>query len=274
MTPFTASIDAIRRDFEQAGIDTSCPGFYDHPAFQAREAEAPDYLNNYARYVRAKQFDSAYLARAEKVIRTVANMLAEELVKDGRMGACVDLNMVLSRILDKEGVWNHIVSGSLTVNSPAGTLGRFLSIDTGNFAAGHAWLFAPPFDVVDITVKQQPYNGNIGGLFPQTILEKTVTPFDVKSEDVCSAVVLRYFASQGLPRKRALFTAAPHLREFFPLFPANLITQDPLVFRYVPVAVSASDAPLERIVNYPMSGRFGAQIYQETIKPALAELAG
>ncbi|MCU1500627.1 MAG: hypothetical protein JWM47_4580 [Acidimicrobiales bacterium] len=272
MTPFTAPFDEIQRDFLDAGIDVLAPGFYDDPAFSQRESVNPAYLNNYARFVRGRQYSAAYLERAEQVILAVGEILEGELVKEGREGACVDLNMVFSRILDKEGVWNHIVSGSLTVESPSGRLAGFPSLDFGDFVAGHAWLYAPPFDVVDLTIRQQPYDSpRTKGLLPPTIFEKVVAPFRIKPTDVCSKALLRMLAAeQGIPNDNAIFTLEPHLREFFPLFPNNLVKRELMAFRYVPVAVSASDAPLEKIVNFPMNGRFAAQIYDELVKPVLA----
>lgn len=270
MLPFTASIDAIQRDFSEAGIDISAPGFYDDPAFSERESRDPSYLNNYARFVRGRQYSPDYLEKAEQVIRVVGDILEAELVKEGRQGACVDLNMVFSRILDREGIWNHIVSGSLAVESGGDSLASFPSLDFGEFAAGHAWLYAPPFDVVDLTIRQQPYNSpRTKAILPPTIFEKSVTPFRVKPTDVCSKSVLRMTAEQGIPNDRAIFSLEPHLREFFPLFPCNMVKRERIAFRYVPVAVSASDAPLEQIVNFPMNGRFAAQIYEELVKPVL-----
>ncbi len=91
MLSFTASFDEIQRDFLEAGIDVSAPGFYDDPTFSERESRNPDYLNNYARFVRGRQYSPEYLERAERVIRVVGDVLEAELVKDGREGACVDL---------------------------------------------------------------------------------------------------------------------------------------------------------------------------------------
>jgi hypothetical protein len=271
MVPFTATFDEIQRDFLDAGIEVSAPGFYDHPIFSQRESGHPGYLNNYARFVRGRQYSPAYMEKAERVILAVGEILENELVKDGRQGACVDLNMVFSRILDKEGVWNHIVSGSLAVESPGGRLASFPSLDFGDFAAGHAWVYAPPFDVVDLTIRQQPYDSpRTKVLLPKTIFEKAVTPFRLKPTDVCSKALLRMAAERGVPNDKAIFTLEPHLREFFQLFPCNLVKRERLAFRYVPVAVSASDAPLEKIVNYPMNGRFAAQIYEELVKPILS----
>jgi hypothetical protein len=269
--PFTASFDAIQRDFLEAGIDVSSPGFYDDPAFSERESRNPNYLNNYARFVRGKHYAADYLKKAEQVIRTVGDILEAELVKEGRQGACVDLNMVFSRILDREGVWNHIVSGSLAVEADGESVANFPSLDFGEFAAGHAWVYAPPFDVVDLTIRQQPYySPRAKAILPPTIFEKSVTPFRVQPTDVCSKAVLKMTAEQGIPDDKAIFALEPHLRQFFPLFPCNMVKRERTAFRYVPVAVSASDAPLEKIVNFPMNGRFAAQIYEELVKPVLA----
>lgn len=80
MVPYTASFDEIRRDFLEAGIDVSAPGFYDDPTFSERESRNPDYLNTYARFVRGRQYAPGYFERAERVIRVVGEILEAELV--------------------------------------------------------------------------------------------------------------------------------------------------------------------------------------------------
>ena len=60
---------------------------------------------------------------------------------EGRLGACIDLSMVLSRILDAEGIWNYVVKGSLTLTFPRSVQPGpiyFWPIDEGDFQAGQA----------------------------------------------------------------------------------------------------------------------------------------
>ena len=56
----------------------------------------------------------AYLDRAEPIIHVVSEELQLALKEDGSHEAHAEAPLVMSRILEREGVWNYVVSGSLT----------------------------------------------------------------------------------------------------------------------------------------------------------------
>ena len=101
--------------FHSWGIDYSQPGFYDSLAFKQREKSNANLLNIYADYVQAKKYSEEYIVEARKTISKVVDYLFSRLANEGRKGDCANASMVLSRILDEEGIWNYTVKGSLKI---------------------------------------------------------------------------------------------------------------------------------------------------------------
>src|SRR5258708_5001250 len=135
-----ADLQAMYRSY---GIDATYPGFYDDKKFIRAESVDPAFLETYARYVESRPYDDPYLSRARREIPIIAEGVWGELVADGRLGACIDIGMILSRILEQEGFWNYMVKGSLTMHfPPAAKLGTryYWSFDVVQqpFAAAHA----------------------------------------------------------------------------------------------------------------------------------------
>lgn len=201
MAHFYSSMEQIISDFKRNKIDISKPGFYDEPNFLKVEQRNPEYLNNYARFVQEKTYSYEYLDKARKVIPLIAKELHKELLKNGRKGACINLSMVLSRILEREGFWNYIVKGSLTISFPNGSgIGDrfFWSIDHGEFSAGHAWVVAPPFGVIDLTIKQQERDSKELKYLPEFIMSEVLTPELATVEDIISPEIRQMLQAQGL----------------------------------------------------------------------------
>ena len=159
--------DQLRREFAGLGIPMDAPGFYDHPAFVAIEKKNPKFLEAYAKFVQSRPIDRTYIAQVRQVVGIVGPMWNEELVLDGRLGACIDLSMVLSRTLESGGVWNYVVKGALTIEFPKNSgYGKtyFWPIDIAKVAAGHVWVCAPPYSIIDLTI--QP--ATVWGPSPET----------------------------------------------------------------------------------------------------------
>lgn len=97
---------AIENDFTARQIPTAEPGFYDHPSFVAAERQNGAYLFNYSRFVADRSYSSTYLTRVRKELPLIAHAFFEELKAMGRKGACVDASLILSRILEREGIWS------------------------------------------------------------------------------------------------------------------------------------------------------------------------
>lgn len=272
MSHFADSIQQIISDFKNNNIDISTPGFYDEPNFLKVEQNNPEYLNNYARYVQEKEYSQEYLNKARHVIPIIAEKLQKELLRDGRQGACVDLSMLLSRILEKEGIWNYIVKGSLTVSFPktSGIEKQFFwAIDQGEFSAGHAWIVAPPFKVIDLAIKQQDSNFNQSEYIPKLIISESLKTERAEVEDIVSPVVRRYFQSQGVNSKDILPMVNPALKKVLSTFKPVNIEFEKTIFKYITVAIAAPDCPLEEMVGISSEGMDAIEIYKDLVKPYL-----
>jgi len=95
MISLLSSLEEIHQELTDKQIPFSAPAFYDHPNFLTAEQDDSDYLRIYALFVQKRQYSEEYLRRAEEEIVLIASILYEELVRDGKLGACVDANMVL-----------------------------------------------------------------------------------------------------------------------------------------------------------------------------------
>lgn len=273
MADYYSPFEMICSHFKKNKIPFTSPGFYDHPNFFALEKKKPEYLNNYARFVHSQKYDNAYLDRSRKIIQIVVQTIHAELVKSGRKGACVDASMVISRILEKEGIWNYAVKGALTIKFPAKAKIKplyFWPYDLKTGAnVGHAWIYAPPFNVIDISIKQQPYSKGVTTHLPETVLETNLSKVAVDNVDILSTEVMVDLMRRGIPEDQIVFGLMPQLKNFFKTFPANQVVHNKTTLKYTPCAITASDAPLEEITALDLSGKTGYQIYNEVIKPKI-----
>ena len=114
-------IERIEQEFADAKIATDEPGFYEDPAFIRREARIPNYLDNYARFVQQQPYSLSYLDRAEPIIHVVSEELQLALKEDGTPEAHAEATLVMSRILEREGVWNYVARGGLSMAFPPGS---------------------------------------------------------------------------------------------------------------------------------------------------------
>lgn len=268
---FLKDYDELCTLFTGCRIPTDKPGFYDHPRFLAAEKSDPIYLNCYARFVQQRPRDDKYEARVRRVVPRVAKILHRELEAEGRLGACVDMSMVLSRILDEEQIWNYEVKGALTLTFPR-LIQRdpiyFWPMDIDGPKDGHVWVSAPPYNVVDLTVREQPYpNPTMGKMIAPFVLLDSIRPVEPTVDDIVSAEARMLVRRQyGVIPPDLHFQENPTLRDVFAGFPANESRIGGVRMRYVPCAFGASEKPLEGITNQRWNGRYGFEIYRDMIK--------
>ena len=264
---------ALEKHFEKLNIDYDSIAFYDSKEFLKQEQIDNKFLDLYARYVNQKQYSTEYIERAKREIPFIAKILNQELIKDGRLGACIDVSLVLSRILEKEGYWNYLTKGSLTINYPKESelkTNYFWSVDIGEFQSGHTWVVSPPFNVIDIALKQQIYKNNEQDYLPDTILNEDYKVAKISENDIISPNVLRKMDLQGI-RENRLSCVRDDFFEFIEKFPAILVENNKLECKYSTVAISAPDETLERITSLKLNDKYGIEIYNEIIKPRLVE---
>jgi len=270
---FTKDIDDLCSLFVEHNIPTQKPGFYDHPNFKAIEENDPAFLNCHARFVQQRPRDKAYDDRVKKLVPQIAKTLHQELEAEGRLGACVDLSMVFSRILDEEGIWNYVVKGALVLTFPRSITQNpiyFWPIDVyeGPSKDGHVWVSAPPFDVIDLTVRQQPYpNPAMRGLLEPFILLDRISPVKPERDDIVSAEAQAlYLLETGNIPPDLHLKINPDLPDVFAAFSANEQRVGRVRMRYVPCGFGASEDALGGITNQRWNGRYGFEIYQDLIK--------
>ncbi|QLC90708.1 hypothetical protein [Priestia megaterium] len=267
------NLKEIERDFSKKQIDASKVGFYDSKEFIKVESNNPSYLSYYAKYVQLKKFDSTYRDMVKEKVPFIANLLFKELKKDGRLGACIDMSSVLSRILEKEGIWNHMVFGSLSTDYPQESRlerGHFWSVDyTKGTSAAHAWIVVPPYHIVDLTIKMQPYSQGQDKYLPDIVLSESVKSYTPVAEDLINPQIINALKRKGI--KDAISYTIPQFRAFNKIFPAVSTVYNNSLLHYIPTAISAPDTSFEQSINLELNGRYGYQIYEDVIKPALKQ---
>jgi hypothetical protein len=266
MNPFIATYEELSHDFDARGIPFRSPGFCDHPSFLEAERINPGYLNHYAAFVAKRYYDRDYLSKAKTIIDESTARIHGELVKNGRLGACVDISGILFRILEEERIWSCCVKGSLTIVFPRKTrinTKYFWSVDQGNFFAGHAWLYAPPYTVVDIAVRQQPYRYKEREYIPDRILTTNDEPVDVDVEDIISPTVRADLFVRGIPGHLHLAELAQYIPDIFCAFhPIEVPGLRGAKLKYSPTASYAPDGKLSGITNMTFSGLTPWQFYK------------
>jgi hypothetical protein len=263
----------ITEDFALRGILTDTPNFYDHPNFIAAERTDPTYLNNSAFYVASRPYSEEYLKQAEAIITKASKLLYEHLKKNGRQGACIDITGILARILEKHGVWCASIKGSCTIEFPVSSKEEatyFWSVDHGNFSAAHSWLFAPPFNIVDITIGEQTYSGNKKKYVPKLILEKGGADSTADIEDIISPSAVIDLTTQGIPRDRFFEHAAKQMEEVQRHFPVKIVESSKGArFKFCPVAIHASEEPLEGMTNMNFKGKTPHKLYKKYFEKSI-----
>ena len=261
--------EKIVADFIKKCIPTDSPDFYDHPNFVAAEQKDPKYLNNYAFYVASRPYSAEYLDNARTKISNISKILCAQLKENGRQGACVDITGILARILEKEGIWCACIKGSCTINFPSESgeeTNYFYSVDSGNFVAGHAWLYAPPFDVVDLTIHHQAYSGNKKAYIPEFVIAESARNGKYCAQDVVSPEVALHMRMSGIRPSDILKVSAGGIdvvQKHFPTKEVDGIRGAQI--KYVPVAIHASIEKLEGMGNMSFNGKKPHEMYEHHI---------
>ncbi len=267
------SYKKLLQDFNDRGIPIDSPDFYDHPNFIEAEKINPSYLQNYAAFVASRPYTEEYLLKARDTITNAATVLYEHLKENGRQGACVDITGILARILEKHGIWCASIKGSCTIEFPPESKEDktyFWSADHGQFAAGHAWLFAPPFNIVDITIGEQTYSGDKKSYIPKIILEENGINSKVEIEDVISPTALIELRMHRVPRDQYLNVSARDMVDVQKNFPVKVVKGlKGATIKYCPVAIHASIEPLEDMRNMDFNGKTPFELYEKFIKDNL-----
>ena len=261
-----ATREELEQLFRRHGISFDEPGFYDSPEFQRGEREDLRFLENYAEYIQAVQFDDEYLGRARRIIRKLAEFVANEVRADGRAGACIDASGAVMRMLEREGVWSCMIGGAAIVFYPpcSGLDTRYFwpFVHPDNPAkTRHLWLLAPPLKVLDVTLSAQNWSQRELKYIPQSIACEQWQPEDVQIGDLMEneLVELFYHDHGRMPTMRDIH---PEQLRTMQKFPAFSVAVNDTRIKYVPTMVSAMDGGLEDMRNLYLRGSYPAELYE------------
>ena len=249
--------EKLDRQLRKQGVDVSAFGFYDQEAFMALEKADPRALELYARWVLCRPRDQAYKDLARATVPKLAAIVECQLAQERGLGACVNVAAMIARMLDRLDIWSFAVRGSLTVEIPSNpNVGRRYfpecdQLDHAENVTGHGWVVAPPFLIVDPTLKHQKWvdlDPAIAMLLPTVIAKEQgeiVRPrwFDIVSDALVAAFrIPKADLTDELP-----YRFKPDLAHIETFLPGRDIRIGPLSLRYIAGAVTLSDRPLEQM---------------------------
>jgi hypothetical protein len=220
--------------FKRVGL---VPGCYDDPDFLKLEETNPGALEHYGEYVLLQQNN-----------REPIQGIAEALATDARLSEiqfrCRQVSLTLMNMLEAAGIWCFTVKGSVRFEF-ADKAHRPKSIWAKDFVAeeheaGHFWVVAPPFEIVDVTARAQGWDGRRRAKIPNVVFgdssnTSTVSydPTLLVSPDVQLADPS--FAAQVLPTHEPLWDK----------FPPKCVSLEELNIIYQPSGVIAPSDSLE-----------------------------
>jgi hypothetical protein len=261
--------EELTTEFDRLGIPYTQPGFYDHTNFAAVERNDPAFLERYAEFVDLASFTPDYLEKVRRIVPEVACFLYRKLVEDGRLGACIDANTVFTRFLEREGVWNYLVGGSVAVDYGAttdldGRHWRHLSHPSNPVAAGHAWICAPPYKVVDITITRQlgvteQEHQLIGDYLMEERFEQEGVTFDI--HDIMDPECWLDFGHP--PPLHLVYLQHPGIRRVLQRFKPFTIRRGDVTLKYMPCKISAPTLPFHQSGTFCFSGKPPLELYAE-----------
>ncbi|WP_454846185.1 hypothetical protein [Ralstonia thomasii] len=259
--------------FTQRGIDPSKPRLQDTPEFLHAEAQDPAAMNQVARLVEARSYSPEELKQAEHKIQVASHAIAARVARDGRHGLCVVASGVLSRILDELGVWNYTAKSNLTIHFPRSVSLEpqyFYSFDEGNFTAPHAIVVAPPFAVVDVTVKYQPYDKvSMAQFLPHVAATKEFRPYRVTTTELASPDVRAYLRHIGMTVETFLALERADMLELMKQLPSREISLGGGRLGYGIVGVGGYQEQLRELLyeNNRIDGMLPIEIFEQDVLP-------
>lgn len=266
----------VESELRSYGIDTSEFGFYDQQAFLEQEQKDDEFLEKYGLWVNSRPRSAEYDARARIVVPKLANFMADLFEREGMQRSCVHASAMMPRILDRMGIWSFGLKGSFVSEVTTADLWRGqASCDVEDFPGaerGHAWIVAPPFIIVDATIRlQNPQGDPMNSYLPAIVAAEDAPLTKPTVDDIVSAELRHAFAQhEGYADSQLHHRLVPQLRKFSQNFPSRELTVGQVTLRYVPTGVRISDLPLEEI-NGVAEKLTGAEVWGEHIVPLFAD---
>ncbi len=263
--------DAVASFLARDGLQ---PGCYDSPEFLEIEQRLgdPRILEDYAASVLTRPQTPGEARRVRDVVEVVTKKLVEEAPYRDLLGGCQRMSLALVRMLERAGVWCFAVKGSarFDFDPRLGITPTFFYtrdvIDFPGGCAGHAWVVAPPFVVIDCTTRTQLWQHGEEAHVPSRVLVESATIVE-PALDLHTAPPLRaeYIAPQAIAG----------LREFWAWMRTVRVAVGPVRITYQPggIILPPPTEPLEAL-PLKIGGRQAAAFFDEAIAPSLRVPAG
>ncbi len=245
----------LEKRFRKLGVKSFKPGFYDDQAFMEAERSNPKLLEEYAKYVSRRPNTDIYEANTRDIVSRLLNII-DEATANAPRGSCRDSAAVLSRMLDRLGVWNFTVQGSfnIAVDGMGDEGRRFLwfddELDPGAGVRGHQWVVAPPYRILDASVRWQGWKDHVSAAISGPIATEEASSTKIRAVDVYPEKVLfEAKVLHGLSEAELLKHYRPDVKEFYGIVPPLTFRRGAVEYRYIPVGITASEEPLEDIAG-------------------------
>jgi hypothetical protein len=136
--------------------------------------------------------------------------------------------------------------------------------DDNKAFTGHAWIYAPPFKIVDLSISLQPYSEHEQRYLQGYTLTETcdaatepIGVFDLMEGELIDDHIRRY------GRLPTMDDVEPSLHQFMKEYSPHRFVKDGLRFTYMPIKFSAPELPLETMRHPLLSGRLPIQVFEE-----------
>jgi hypothetical protein len=221
----------------------------------AAERNDPRFLENYAEWVKLWARSAEYDDYVRHIVPPLAQMVFAEVKAHGQQGLGVDASNLLSRSLDRLGVWNYIAIGGFNVGLTAfPDLGRryfsvFDELVKSEGKQGHVWVVAPPFQIVDVAIKVQGWIPEFERATPDFLASEKCEHIHMNVEDMVASEYSLQLAQQNSGQVPAdlHLQLQPYLRDFERAFPGVAVQTEHIQARYLPTGIGAALEPLQEV---------------------------
>jgi hypothetical protein len=266
----------LARIFSKRSINTSEIAFYNSEEFLKAEKNNPDILELYACHVDQMVCSAEQLAHNASCIETLCKILHDFIVRDDQVGTCVDLSGMVSKFLEAYGVWNYCISGSMNFHNPAlqveGNTTYFWTFDTTD-RAGHVWVVAPPYAIIDLSARSQPFTSNEQDFIPDYILQKSGSVVNAITKDhVSPEIQMMYLGMNTNISGKAYYALDLNVKKFDEYFPSYEFMVRETKFRYLCAGTTMTDAmSIEDLRGRKWRNKYPAEIFEEIVRPQMAD---
>ena len=262
----------LARIFTNRNIPTDAIAFYNHPSFQAEEQKDAAFLELYGAWVRLRPRDAAYDAHVRHTIPRIVDILSPEIARDPQKGVCIDASMMLTKMLELEGIWCYGAKGALKIESSKLECPTHFYLFDDHPVAGHVWVVAPPFEIVDVALGNQLFSCGEEKFIPQSLVAEEPARTVPQATDYFSTSLLGNIANRNGPLTKDIhLRSAPGLARTTTFFPSFDVELDQATLRYAVGGVTVSDGPsLYSIRSRKWNGRLPGELYDELVRPALS----